>query len=87
MIQRLYPKQIIHQHDTSAMKFASFADAQAIADDLIERYTTDGIDVVHLFYAHFQSALVQEPVAQQIIPVSHPGERRQDGRRQRRDRI
>jgi F-type H+-transporting ATPase subunit gamma len=72
VIQRLYPKQIIHHHDTSAMKFASFADAQAIADDLIDRYQTDGIDIVHLFYAHFQSALVQEPVAQQIIPVSIP---------------
>jgi F-type H+-transporting ATPase subunit gamma len=72
VIQRLYPKQIIHQHDTSAMKFASFADAQAIANDLVERYQTDGVDVVHLFYARFQSALVQEPVAQQIIPVSLP---------------
>ncbi|MEA3033510.1 MAG: F-type H+-transporting ATPase subunit gamma, partial [Sphingomonadales bacterium] len=29
-------------------------------------------DVAHLFYAHFQSALVQEPVAQQIIPVPSP---------------
>ena len=72
VIQRLYPKQIIHQHDTSAMKFASFAEAQAIANDLIDRYQTDGIDVVHLFYARFQSALVQEPVGQQIIPVSLP---------------
>jgi F-type H+-transporting ATPase subunit gamma len=72
VIQRLYPKQIIHQHDTSAMKFASFADAQAIATDLVDRYQTDGIDVVHLFYARFQSALVQEPVGQQIIPVTIP---------------
>ncbi|HEX9966101.1 MAG TPA: F0F1 ATP synthase subunit gamma [Allosphingosinicella sp.] len=72
VIQRLYPKQIIHQHDTSAMKFASFADAQAIAEDLVGRYQTDGIDVVHLFYARFQSALVQEPVSQQIIPVTLP---------------
>ncbi|HEX8481733.1 MAG TPA: F0F1 ATP synthase subunit gamma [Allosphingosinicella sp.] len=72
VIQRLYPKQIIHQHDTSEMKFAGFADAQAIAGDLIERYQTDGIDIVHLFYARFQSALVQEPVGQQIIPVTLP---------------
>ncbi len=72
VIQRLYPKQIVHQHDTSAMKFVSFADAQKIADDIIDRYTTDGIDVVHLFYARFQSALVQEPVSQQIIPVVPP---------------
>ena len=69
VIQRLYPKQIVHQFDTSAIKQVSFADAQAIAADLVERYITDGIDVVHLFYARFRSALVQEPVGQQIIPV------------------
>ncbi len=69
VIQRLYPKQILHQHDTSAIKQVSFADAQEIAADVIDRYLTDGVDVVHLFYARFQSALVQEPVGQQIIPV------------------
>ena len=69
VIQRLYPKQIVHQFDTGAIKYVSFADAQAIANDIIERYTTNGLDVVHLFYARFQSALVQEPVSQQIIPV------------------
>ena len=72
VIQRLYPKQIIHQYDTGAIKQVSFADAQAIAADLVERYLTDGIDVVQLFYARFQSALVQEPVGQQIIPVALP---------------
>jgi len=69
VIQRLYPKQIVHQFDTSAIKQVGFADAQAVAADIVERYTTDGLDVVHLFYARFQSALVQEPVGQQIIPV------------------
>jgi F-type H+-transporting ATPase subunit gamma len=69
VIQRLYPKQIVHQFDTGAIKQVSFADAQAIAADIVDRYTTSGIDVVHLFYARFQSALVQEPTQQQIIPV------------------
>jgi F-type H+-transporting ATPase subunit gamma len=69
VIGRLYPKQMLHQHDTSAIKQLSFADAQDIAKDVIDRYLTDGIDVVHLFYARFRSALVQEPVGQQIIPV------------------
>jgi F-type H+-transporting ATPase subunit gamma len=69
VIGRLYPKQIIHQHDTSAIKQVAFADAQEIARDVIDRYNTDGIDVVHLFYARFRSALVQEPVGRQIIPV------------------
>jgi F-type H+-transporting ATPase subunit gamma len=69
VISRLFPKQIVHDFDTSGIKQVSFADAQAIAADIIDRYTTDGIDVVHLFYARFQSALVQEPTQLQIIPV------------------
>jgi len=69
VIGRLFPKQIIHQHDTSAMKFASFADAQAISADIIERFESGNFDIAHLFYARFRSALVQEPVGQQIIPV------------------
>jgi F-type H+-transporting ATPase subunit gamma len=72
VIQRLYPKQIVHQFDTGAIKRVTFADAQAIAEDLIERYLTDGVDVVDLFYARFRSALVQEPVGRQIIPVPRP---------------
>jgi F-type H+-transporting ATPase subunit gamma len=51
------------------MKAPTYADAQAIAKDLVDRYTTDGIDVVHLAYATFRSTLVQEPTIAQIIPV------------------
>ena len=69
VIQRLYPKSIIAEHDTSEMKAPSYADAQAIAKDLIDRYVTDGIDIVHLAYANFRSTLVQEPTVEQIIPV------------------
>jgi F-type H+-transporting ATPase subunit gamma len=70
VIQRLYPKGIIAQYDTTAMKAPSYADAQAIARDIIDRYNTDGIDVVHLAFAHFRSTLVQEPAVEQIIPVA-----------------
>ena len=69
VIQRLYPKSIIAQFDTSEMKNPSYAAAQAIAKDIVDRYITDGIDVVHLAYANFRSTLVQEPTIDQIIPV------------------
>ena len=72
VIQRFYPKGIIAQYDTSGMKAPTYANAQAIAKDLIDRYTTDGIDVVHLAYANFRSTLVQEPTVDQIIPVAPP---------------
>jgi len=70
VLQRLYPKQIIAQFDTGEMKNPTYAEAQAIAKDIVDRYTTDGIDVVHLAYANFRSTLVQEPTIDQIIPVA-----------------
>jgi F-type H+-transporting ATPase subunit gamma len=72
VLGRLFPRQIVHQYDTSTVKFASFAQAQEIAQDLVERFDAGQFDVAHLFYAHFRSALVQEPVTQQIIPVPMP---------------
>jgi len=70
VLQRLFPKQIIAQFDTSEMKNPSYGEAQAIAKDIVDRYVTDGIDVVHLAYANFRSTLVQEPTVDQIIPVA-----------------
>jgi len=70
VLPRLFPKQIIAQFDTTEMKNPSYAEAQAIAKDIIDRYATDGIDVVHLAYANFRSTLVQEPTIEQIIPVA-----------------
>src|SRR3954453_22332323 len=72
VIQRLFPRSIIAQFDTSEMKAPSYADAQAIAKDIVDRYSTDGIDIVHLAYANFRSTLVQEPTVDQIIPVPAP---------------
>jgi len=72
VLQRLFPKAIIAQWDTSAMKVPSYADALAIAKDIIDRFNADGVDVVHLAYALFKSTLVQEPTIDQIIPVAAP---------------
>jgi F-type H+-transporting ATPase subunit gamma len=69
VLQRLFPKQIIAQFDTSEIKAPTYAEAQKIAKDIIDRYTTDGIDVVHLAYANFRSTLVQEPTVEQVIPI------------------
>ncbi len=71
VIQRLYPRSIVAQYETSEMKAPTYANAQAIAKDLVDRYTTNGIDVVHLAYANFRSTLVQEPV----VKPDHPGRR------------
>ncbi len=70
VLQRLYPRSIVGQHDTTEMKNPSYEVASAIADEIVDRFESGGFDVAHLAYANFKSTLVQEPVVEQIIPVS-----------------
>jgi F-type H+-transporting ATPase subunit gamma len=69
VLKRFYPKNIAGDVDMSAIKNVAFTDAQAVADEVIRRFEAGEFDVAHLFYAKFQSALVQEPVSRQVIPV------------------
>jgi len=69
VIQRLFPGKIVHQVDQSHIKNVAFADAHVVSEDLIKRYEAGEFDVAHLFFARFQSALVQIPTEVQIIPV------------------
>ena len=69
VIARFYPKAIVGQHDTQAMKAPGYADAQAIARDISDRFFSGQFDVAHLAYANFRSTLLQEPTVDQIIPV------------------
>jgi len=69
VLARFYPAMIHHDRDMSGHRTPGFAIANDLAADLIARFDAGEFDVAHLFYSNFRSALVQEPVAQQIIPV------------------
>jgi F-type H+-transporting ATPase subunit gamma len=70
VIQRLYgAKAIVGQYDTSEMKNPTYADAQAIAAEVMHRFNSGQHDIVHLAYSNFRSVLAQEPTVDQIIPV------------------
>ncbi|KKC24494.1 F0F1 ATP synthase subunit gamma [Sphingomonas sp. SRS2] len=69
VIQRLFPGKIVHQVDQTHIKNVAFSDAHVVSEDLIARYAAGEFDVAHLFFAKFQSALVQDPTEIQIIPV------------------
>ena len=72
VLRRFYPTMIAADRDLSGIKTVSFADAQGVAQDVIDRFHAGEFDVAHLFYAKFKSALVQEPTGVQIIPVALP---------------
>jgi len=72
VLNRLFPKNIIHSHEPGDLGKLGFADARAYADDLIARFEGGEFDVATLFYSNFKSVLTQEPTEQQIIPVAVP---------------
>ena len=71
-IKRDYEKRIEKWFDTSEVRNIGFEEAEAIADDLLTRFENGEFDVAHLVYPVFQSALAQDPVTQQLIPVPAP---------------
>ena len=79
VISRLFPGMIVHQVDQMHIKNVAFTDALEVAQDITARFAAGEFDIAHLFYARFQSALVQEPTEQQIIPVSLPAAAPQTG--------
>ncbi|WP_298669455.1 F0F1 ATP synthase subunit gamma [uncultured Sphingomonas sp.] len=72
VLRRFYPKDIAVDFELGHHKTLGFEQAREIADDLIARFDAGEFDVAHLFYAKFQSALVQIPTGMQIIPVAVP---------------
>jgi F-type H+-transporting ATPase subunit gamma len=69
VLKRFYPKGVLHDQEVGHIKKLAFSDAQIVAEDLMARYEAGAFDVAHLFFAKFQSALVQNPTGIQIIPV------------------
>ena len=74
VIRRTYPDRIAAHFDTVEVREPGFVEAEKVADELVAMYEAGRFDVAHLFYSRFRSALVQEPTAQQIIPVPAPTE-------------
>ena len=66
------PTRIEKHFDTSDVRNPGFEEAEAIADDLIERFEKGEFDVAHLVYPIFKSALAQDPTVDQLIPVPAP---------------
>ncbi|MCM8556427.1 F0F1 ATP synthase subunit gamma [Sphingomicrobium sediminis] len=69
ILRRFFPDAIIGEYDTQGTKNVSYDQAQAIADDIIDRFESGRFDVAHLAYAEFKSTLSQVPQVDQLIPV------------------
>ena len=68
-LKRNFPQLIGKHFDTSEVRNIGFAEAEAIAADLIEMFEAGKYDVAHLVFPVFKSALAQDPTLTQLIPV------------------
>jgi F-type H+-transporting ATPase subunit gamma len=71
-LRRDYGDLIIDIKDLSAVKRLGFSDAQPISQQILAMFERGEFDVATLFYAKFQSALVQINTKQQLIPAPIP---------------
>ena len=59
--------------DLTEVKRVGYANAQAIAREVLTRFEAGEFDVATIFYNRFQSVISQVPTAQQIIPAKFEG--------------
>ena len=71
-IRRDYADRIEKQFDTADVRTPGFEEASAIAEELLAMFDAGQFDVAHLIAPVFKSALAQDPVTQQLIPVPAP---------------
>lgn len=71
-IRRDFPTAIAVGYDTSTVRTPGFDEASAIARELIALFEAGKFDVAHLIAPVFKSALAQDPVTTQLIPVPAP---------------
>lgn len=71
-ITREYPNGIAKHFDTSTVRTPGFEEAGGIAEELVTMFDEGAFDVAHLIAPKFQSALVQTPATNQLIPVPSP---------------
>ncbi|RXT54528.1 F0F1 ATP synthase subunit gamma [Bosea sp. Tri-44] len=72
ILRRQFAADIIEVVDLRAFKQLGFANAEAIAQNILTRFAASEFDVATLFFSKFKSVISQIPTAQQIIPAEIP---------------
>jgi len=69
VIKREFSANLVGHVDLTAVKRVSYANAQDIARDVLEKFDADEFDIATLFFARFENVVTQHPTALQIIPA------------------
>ena len=69
-LRREYAKYFVAHVDLSQVRRVGYANAHAVAEDIIARFEAGEFDVATLFYNEFKSVISQIPTAQRLIPAA-----------------
>ncbi|SEL97211.1 F-type H+-transporting ATPase subunit gamma [Roseovarius azorensis] len=72
-MKREYGRYFVDHVDMSEVKRVGYAEAQAIAVNVLNRFDAGEFDVASLFFARFENVVSQIPTMQQIIPADVGG--------------
>lgn len=71
-LRREWSDFLIGHIDMSEVKRMSYADAQNVAREVLDRFDAGEFDVATIFFSKFENVVTQVPTAQQIIPFQIP---------------
>jgi F-type H+-transporting ATPase subunit gamma len=71
--ERVAPTQITGEH-IGILGKVEFAQASALAENVIERYKREEIDAVYVLFNEFKSVIAQRLVVEQILPIEQIGD-------------
>ncbi len=73
-IKRDLADTFIDHVDLTAVRNVGYSDAQAIAQNLLDRFDAGEFDVAKIFYSKFQNVVTQIPTMHQVIPADFAAE-------------
>jgi F-type H+-transporting ATPase subunit gamma len=71
-VERAGPTQITGEH-VGVLGKVAFAQARALAENVIGRYTREEIDAVYIVFNEFKSVIAQRLIVEQILPIEQIG--------------
>ena len=72
MLRRDFASLIVERTDFRQVKQMAFAQAQQVADRLLQMFEEGEFDVATLYFSRFRSVISQVPTAQRLIPAEVP---------------
>ena len=73
-LRRDHEDRLIHHADLSDVKKVGYVEAQAIAEEVLNRYDAGDYDVATIYFSAYESVISQIPTERQIIPAKFDAE-------------